>query len=100
MNSLETTIRSLARARGFSLIVVLILAFGIGVNTAMFSLIDAVLLRPLSYPNPDRLVTICMPHLNDPFAGFDYPDYLDIRTSQRTFEAVGVVHYDFVHLTS
>ncbi len=51
-------IRQLARARGWSVVAVLTLALGIGASTALFSVIDAAMLRPLPYPNPDRLVTI------------------------------------------
>jgi putative ABC transport system permease protein len=52
------TLRTLLRNPGFSLTVVLILALGIGANTAMFSMLDAVLLRPLAYPAADRLYAI------------------------------------------
>jgi hypothetical protein len=51
-------LRTALRRPGFFAAVALILALGIGANTAVFSMIDAVLLKPLPYPNPDRLVSI------------------------------------------
>ena len=51
-------LRTLGRSRGFALVTVLILALGIGANTAVFSLTSAVLLRPLPFPDPDRLVVL------------------------------------------
>ncbi|HEV7668961.1 MAG TPA: hypothetical protein VGS22_10575 [Thermoanaerobaculia bacterium] len=55
---LRYAIRRLRGAPGFTLAVVLILGLGIGVTTAIFSVIDAALLRPLPYPAPDRLVAV------------------------------------------
>ena len=53
---LKLAVRRLLKAPGFSLTVVSLLALGIGTTTALFSVVDGVLLRPLPYPNPDRLV--------------------------------------------
>ncbi len=59
MNDLKSTFRQLLKNPGFAVVAELTLALGIGVNTALFSIINAVLLRPLPYPEPDRLVAIC-----------------------------------------
>src|SRR5215831_2033001 len=57
-NELRYALRSLLRDRGFSATVVLSLALGIGANTAIFSLIDGILLRPPAYRQPERLVAV------------------------------------------
>jgi putative ABC transport system permease protein len=86
-------IRRLIHQPGFTLIVVLTLALGIGANTAIFSLVNAVLLRPLPYDQPERLVTLdhFYPSLNNLEAGFAVPSYRDIRERTRIFDTFAVM---------
>ena len=59
MQDLKYTVRSLIRARGFAIATILVTALGVGANTATFSVADFVLVRPLSYPDPQELVRLC-----------------------------------------
>ena len=61
LKHLRYTVRLLRKSPGFTVTAVLIVAFGVGVNTAIFSLIDSVILKPLPYPDQDRLVEVCFP---------------------------------------
>jgi putative ABC transport system permease protein len=79
---------------------VLIFGFGIGINTAISSLIDAVFLKPLPFPEPNQLVQISQPYQNDPFVGVDYPDYIDIVRAQHTFESLAVIASSDLDLTA
>ena len=87
-------LRTLRRIPGFTAVVVLTLALGIGMTSAVFSVFDAVLLRPLSYPNPERLVSIAM---SDPEAPFPTefvlgPDFVDWKEQAASVEHL--VAYD------
>ncbi len=80
----------LRRHRRFATVVVLTLGFGIGVNTATFSIVNAVLIRPLGFAEPEQLVM-----LHERLAGFDLdgapfspPDFLDVQRDQQSFEGV------------
>jgi putative ABC transport system permease protein len=99
LQSLRYTIRLLLKSPGFSITAILILGFGIGANTAIFSLINTVVLKPLPYPYPERLVAIFMPTQDNDFMGLDYPDFLDISASQRSFQNLAVSSGDFLDLT-
>src|SRR5580704_15030681 len=73
--------RVLLKSPGFTLVVVLSLALGIGANTAIFSIVNAYVLRPMPVENPDRLVAIYFtaPQLGKELQGLSYPDLLDYR---------------------
>lgn len=74
---------------GFALAAVLTITLGIGANTAIFSVVNGILLQPLPYPDPDRLAMVYLNEAerNAPFAHMSVADYLDWRTHDRSFEA-------------
>src|SRR5262245_34063516 len=78
-------IRMLGKNPGFTLIAILTLALGIGANTAIFSVINAVLLRPLPFAEPDRLVVIAETHPEIPRVEVATPDFEDWRRQSRSF---------------
>jgi hypothetical protein len=90
ISHLRYTLRLLAKSPGFTITAVLILGFGIGLNTAIFSLVNAVILKPLPFPDPERLVVLFMPIQRDQYNGFDYPDYEDIRAAQHSFQELAI----------
>jgi len=84
--------RTLAKQPGFTLIAVLTLALGIGANTAIFSVINAVLLKPLPYSQPEQLVMIYgeFPALKTNQMSLSPPEYVDFQQQTRSFAASGV----------
>ncbi len=99
MPHLRYTIRRLLKSPGFTITAVLILGLGIGANTAVFSLIDAVLLKPLPYPRPERLAWIYMPTQTVRDGALDYPDYLDLCAAQHTFSSLALESWDSFDLS-
>jgi putative ABC transport system permease protein len=87
--------RMLRRQPAFAFIAVLTLALGVGANTAIFSVVDAVLLRPLPYPEPERLVMLwtSMKAQGIPQSGSAMPDFREWRDQSRSFEGLGAFYY-------
>jgi len=79
--------RQLWNAPGFALAAVLTLALGIGANTAVFSVVNTVLLQPLPYAQPERLMTVQSMDMRVPIPNsMSYPDFFDFRSRNQTFE--------------
>jgi putative ABC transport system permease protein len=84
--------RALARRPGFSAVALITLALGIGANSAIFSLVRGVILKPLPYPEPERLVRIRGRSTRTGAAGnLSRPDFKDFARDNRTFEAMGAM---------
>jgi putative ABC transport system permease protein len=96
----RTGARMLRKNAGFAVVAILTLALGIGANTAIFSVIDAVLLRPLPYDNPDRIVVVLESNPSKGFPQFSVspPNYMDWRKGATAFEQMSSVSRgDFVY---
>jgi putative ABC transport system permease protein len=99
MNNFRFAIRQLRKSPGFTCIAVLTLALGIGANTAIFSVIYAVLLRPLPYPEGDRIVLLAETDKNQPSISVSLPDYLDWERDATSFEQLAVGRRDTFNLS-
>jgi putative ABC transport system permease protein len=96
---LRHVLRSLRRAPAFALAAVATLALGIGANTAIFSVVDGVLLNPLGYPDPDRLVIVWGRHPAIGQETASLPDFLDWRSEARSFESLSAMTNTRFNLT-
>jgi putative ABC transport system permease protein len=99
MNDLRFALRQLRKSPGFTLIAVLTLALGIGANTAIFSVIYAVLLRPLPYPEADRLMIVTETGANMPQISVSFPDYVDWKRDNTVFEEIALSRRESFNLS-
>jgi putative ABC transport system permease protein len=102
MNDLRFAVRQLVKNPGFTIIAVLVLALAIGANTAVLSLVNALLLRPLPYKAPDDLVLLWE---RFPTQGLERipvsaPEYLDYEKETKSFEKIGAFNYAAYNLTT
>src|SRR4030095_14979171 len=99
MNDLKFAFRQLLKNPGFTAVAVLTLALGIGANTAIFSVINAVLLKLFPFPESDRLVWLAERGPNLGGGPISYPNFTDWRAQQAVFEHIGVYKWNNFALT-
>jgi len=101
VNDIRQAWRTLCRDRGFTAVAILTLAFGIAVNTTVFSLISAFFLQPLPVKDPDRLVLLMQRGdvVNFPY-GYSFPDYLDYREATTVFSELAAYTPTPVHISA
>jgi len=98
MNDLKFAIRQLLKNQGFTAVAVLTLALGIGSNTAIFSVVNGVLLRPLPFSESERLVRLSEAGRDWSGGPISYPNFIDWKAQQTAFEQVGLyrtANYNF-----
>ncbi|MBX7186483.1 MAG: ABC transporter permease [Vicinamibacteria bacterium] len=102
MNDIRYSLRSLGRSKAFTAIAMLTLALCIGANSAIFSVVNAILLKPYPWPDSERLVFVynTYPLMNLPNAGTSIPDYLDRKTGVAGFEDAAMYTNQAMNLAS
>ena len=98
IKDIRYAIRGLIKRPGFVAIAVITLALGIGANTAIFSLVNTVLLRSLPVDRPEEIVSVAVRGKDDSMSAFSYPNYKDFRDRNEVLS--GLLVYRFVPLTN
>ena len=88
MTDLRYAIRTLTRAPGFVFIAIVTLALGIGANTAIFSVVNGVLLRPLPFGEPERIVRVYTSTVDEQKSSHSAADFRDLINDQQSLEAL------------
>ncbi|MFN2508452.1 MAG: ABC transporter permease [Chthoniobacterales bacterium] len=99
MNELRYALRQLRKAPGFAFVAIFTLALGIGLNSSIFSVVNAVLLRPLPYPEPDRLAIVLQTSQQMPEISVAFPDYVDLRRDNTVFDHFAVTRRESYNLS-
>ncbi|MGH9710381.1 MAG: ABC transporter permease, partial [Candidatus Acidiferrales bacterium] len=101
LQDLRYAVRLIMRSPGFAAVAVLTLALGIGANTAIFTVADALLLKPLPYSDPQHLVLVYATSIADHSVQsvFSYPRFSILRQRQRSFSAISAVAWDDFDMT-
>jgi putative ABC transport system permease protein len=92
-------VRMLAKNWSVTAIIIIVLALGIGANTAIFSVVNAALLRPLPYAEPDRLVRLSEDSPQVPQMSISYPNFLDWREQNKVFSGIAALQFRSLNLT-
>jgi putative ABC transport system permease protein len=100
VHDIRYAFRMIAKQPGFAALAVLAFALGIGANVAIFSVVNAVLLRPLPYPHSERLINIRERTPTFPGGSVSYPNFLDWRASQQTFTDLALFRRESYNLSS
>src|SRR5947209_8595294 len=91
MTDIRYAVRMLLKSPAFTIIAIIALALGIGANTAIFSVVNAVLLRPLPYPHSEQLVLLREKTNTFESGSVSYPNYMDWRAGQHSFTDIALV---------
>lgn len=98
LHDVHFALRQLRRSPGFSITVILTMALGIGANSTVFGVIDAVVLRPLNLPQPQQLFSFVNNGKGGNIPFHSYPDYRDLRDNNSTFESIATYGFELVGL--
>src|SRR5579862_1091340 len=99
LQDIRSGIRMVAKSPGFAAIAILTLALGIGANSALFSVVNAVLLNPLPYRQPDGLVAMYAKSKQFSHYSISYPNFLDWVRNQRSFSTIAAFREENYNLT-
>src|SRR2546427_7964166 len=94
LEDLRYAARVLRKNPGLTAVAMLSLGLGIGANSAIFSLADAMMFRPLAVPHPEQIADVFSSTREESFGGLSYPEYQDYRDQSKVFS--GLVAYQFI----
>jgi putative ABC transport system permease protein len=98
IQDIRFALRTFLKSPGFTAVAILALGLGIGANTALFSVINTVLLRPLPYQRPERLVRIYETFLPSGYGSVSTPNYIDWRSQNHVFERLEAFSFGSINL--